>query len=199
MTPRLRLLFLGLIALAAVLATASVVLLVTRGGGAANAGSQIGGPFTLTGEDGQKVSDTDFRGRYMLLFFGFTHCPDVCPLTLQRIADALEAAPELKDKVTPVLISVDPERDTPAAMKEYVAYFGPTFRGLTGSPDEIAAVLAAYGVYARKVKLEGSALDYTVDHSSFIYLFGPDGAFLTVFDPQQDSAALAAKLKETVK
>jgi len=199
MTPRLRLLFLGLIALAAVIATAAVVLLVTQGGGSAGAGRQIGGPFTLIGEDGQKVSDSDFRGRYLLVFFGFTHCPDVCPMTLQRIADALEAAPELKDKVTPLLISVDPERDTPAAMKEYVAYFGPAFRGLTGTPDEIAAVLKAYGVYAKKVKLEGSALDYTVDHSSFIYLLGPDGRFITLFDPQQDSAALAARLKETVK
>ncbi len=195
MSPRMRLIFLGLIALFAAAATAGIVVLAT---GQKDSGS-IGGGFTLTAEDGRRVTDADFRGRYMLAFFGFTNCPDVCPMTLQRIADALEAAPELKDKVTPVLISVDPERDTPEKMKAYVGYFGPTFRGLTGTPAEIEAVLRDYGVFAKKVPLENSALGYTVDHSSFIYLFDREGSFITVFDPSLEADALAAKLKETVK
>lgn len=195
MTSRMRLIFLGLIALCAAAATAAIVLLATP---KKDAGG-IGGGFTLTAENGQRVSDSDFHGRYMLAFFGFTNCPDVCPMTLQRIADAFEAAPHLKDRVTPVLISVDPERDTPEKLKAYVGYFGPTFRGLTGTPAEIGAVLKAYGVYAKKVPLKDSALGYTIDHSSFIYLFDPDGAFVTVFDPSMDSTALAEKLKETVK
>jgi cytochrome oxidase Cu insertion factor (SCO1/SenC/PrrC family) len=195
MSPRLRLILLGLIALFAAAATAAVVLLAS--GKKADGG--IGGPFTLTAENGQRATDADFHGRYMLAFFGFTNCPDVCPMTLQRIADALEAEPTLKPKLTPVLISVDPERDTPEKLKDYVGYFGPSFRGLTGTPEEIGAVLKAYGVYAKKVKLEDSALGYTIDHSSFIYLFDPDGSFVTVFDPSMESAALAAKLKETIK
>lgn len=196
MSPRLRLIMLGLIALFAAAATAGIVLLAT---GKKQETAGIGGPFTLTAENGQRVTDADFHGRYMLVFFGFTNCPDVCPMTLQRIADALEANPALVPRITPVLVSVDPERDTPDKMKAYVGYFGPTFRGLTGSPEEIGKVLKAYGVYAKKVELKDSALGYTVDHSSFIYLFDPDGNFVTVFDPSLDSAALAAKLKETVK
>jgi protein SCO1/2 len=195
MSPRLRLIMLSLIALFAAAGTAGIVLLAT--GNRQETG--VGGPFTLTAENGQRVTDADFHGRYMLAFFGFTNCPDVCPMTLQRIADALEDEPSLKTRVTPVLISVDPERDTPEKMKDYVAYFGPSFRGLTGSQSEIAAVLKSYGVYAKKVKLEDSALGYTIDHSSFIYLFDPEGQFVTVFDPSLDSAALAAKLKGTVK
>lgn len=196
MPPRLRLIFLALIALCAAGATAGIVLLATSG--KADTG-RIGGDFTLTAENGERVTAADFRGRYMLAFFGFTNCPDVCPMTLQRIADALAAAPELKQKVTPVLFSVDPERDTPEKLKDYVGYFGPEFRGLTGTPAEIGAVLKAYGVYAKKVPLENSALGYTMDHSSFIYLFDADGVFKTVFDPSLDADALAVKLKETVK
>ena len=158
-----------------------------------------GGDFVLQAIEGP-LDTRSLRGKVLLIYFGYVNCPDVCPVSIAAGAGALNAlSPDERERTRMIMVSVDPERDTPAAMKEYVAYFGPTFRGLTGSPDEIAAVLAAYGVYARKVKLEGSALDYTVDHSSFIYLFGPDGAFLTVLDPQQDSAALAAKLKETVK
>lgn len=194
-----RALFLGLIAIAAAVATAAVMLLVTGSGRQAPAVSDMGGAFTLTDQDGKRVTEADFRGRYMLLFFGFTNCPDVCPLTLQRIADALESAPGLKQKLTPVLITVDPERDTPEKMKDYVAYFGPEFRGLTGTPEEIATVLKAFKVYAKKVPLPDSALGYTMDHSALIYLYGPDGVFVTAYDPALDAAALAAKLQENVK
>lgn len=197
----LRLILLGLICLVAAVATAATVLLATGGPDrrATQPARQIGGAFTLLGEDGQTVTEADFRGRYMLVFFGFTNCPDVCPLALQRIADALALAPRPAARLTPVLISVDPERDTPAKMKAYVGYYGPDFRGLTGSPEQIGAVIKAYGVYARKVNLEGSALDYTVDHSGLIYLYDPSGAFVTAFDPAVDAEGLAAKLKENVK
>ena len=196
MTRTIRLVLLALIAIAAALATASIVGLLQTG--APPATTTVGGPFTLTDESGKPVTNADFKGRYMLLFFGFTYCPDVCPMTLQRIADALDAAPALKDKVTPVLITVDPARDTPAKMKDYVHYFGPNFRGLTGTAEQIAATLKAFGVYARRVDLKDSALGYTMDHSSLLYLFDRDGNFVTLFDPSLDSAALAAKLKESV-
>lgn len=191
-----RLVFLGLIALAAALATASVMFLVQ--GIEQQPRPAIGGAFTLTDQDGRTVTQETYKGRAMLVFFGFTNCPDVCPMTLQRIADAFDAAPELKTKVTPVLVSVDPGRDTPAKMKEYVGYFGPEFVGLTGTPEQIGKVLKTYGVYAKKVEMPDSALGYTMDHSSLIYLYGPDGAFVTTMDPSMDSAALAAKLKENV-
>ncbi len=193
-----RALFLALIAIAAAVGTAAVTLLVLREA-PAPAVAGLGGAFSLTDQDGKRVTEADFRGRYMLIFFGFTNCPDVCPMTLQRIADALDVAPALKSKLTPVLVSVDPERDTPAALKSYVAAFGPEFRGLTGSPDEIAAMLKAYKVYAKKVPLDGSALGYTMDHSALIYLYGPDGAFVTAYDPALDPPALAARLQETIK
>ncbi|MBL9012172.1 MAG: SCO family protein [Alphaproteobacteria bacterium] len=200
MTNRMRTLFLGLIALAAAVATAAVMLLAmgTPAPRPAAAGD-VGGAFTLTDQDGRRVTEADFRGRYLLLFFGFTNCPDVCPMTLGRIADALDIAPALKEKLTPVLVSVDPERDTPANLKAYLAFFGPEFRGLTGSPEEIAAVLKAYKVYAKRTELPDSALEYTMDHSSLIFLYGPDGAFITAFDPSLDAAGLAAELTKTVR
>lgn len=194
-----RALFLGLIAIAAAVATVALMLLVTGNGRQGPVAAGMGGAFSLTDQDGRRVTEADFRGRYLLLFFGFTNCPDVCPMTLQRIADALEIAPALKQKLTPVLVSIDPERDTSDKMKEYVGYFGPEFRGLTGTPEEIAAVVAAYKVYAKKVELPGSALGYTMDHSALIYLYGPDGTFITAYDPALDAAALAGKLQENVK
>ena len=198
MSKRLRILFLVLIAIAATTATLGIVLLSQAGPGKGSA-TTMGGPFALTDQTGKQVTEATYRGRYMLIFFGFTNCPDVCPLTLQRIADALDIAPDIAPRVVPILISVDPERDTPEKLKEYVAFFGPSFQGLTGTPDQIGALLKSYGVYAKKVPLPESALQYTVDHSSFIYLYGPDGAFITVFDPALEPEALAAKLKETIK
>ncbi|BCW86897.1 hypothetical protein sos41_00190 [Alphaproteobacteria bacterium SO-S41] len=198
MPPRTRAVFLALIAIAAAVATAAVTILLTSERQVGGQAAQVGGAFALTDQDGKRVTEADFRGRYMLIFFGFTNCPDVCPMTLQRIADALDAVPALKERLTPVLITVDPERDTPAVMKEYVGFFGPEFRGLTGTQAEIDAVLKAYKVYAKKVPLPDSALGYTMDHGGLIYLYGPDGAFVTAYDPSLDVTALAARLKENV-
>ena len=196
MSNRLRLVLLVLIVLAAATAVAATMLLMQgKDGPTVSSKARLGGPFSLVNQDGKRVTDADFAGRYRIMFFGFTNCPDVCPTTLQLLADTLEKAPELADKVSVMLVSVDPARDTPEALKTYVTYFDPRFQGLTGTPEEIGAMLKAYGVYAKKVPLEDSALGYTMDHSAFIYLYGPDGDFITAFDPALKPEDLAAKLK----
>lgn len=152
----------------------------------------VGGPFTLTDHRGKRVSDADFRGRYMLVFFGFTFCPDVCPTALQVSAAALDKLGPKAERVAPVFISVDPERDTPEAMARYVESFHPRLVGLTGSAEEIAAVAKSYRVYYRKAKDDKSAAGYTMDHSSIVYLMGPDGKFITHFTHTTSVDAMAA-------
>ena len=191
MTARMRLVFLGLIALVVFNGMTALIMLMNRPAALVSPG----GDFALVDQDGRAVTAADFRGRHMLVFFGFTNCPDVCPMSLQRIAEALDAAPELLERLTPVLVSVDPERDTPRRMKEYLAYFGPAFRGLTGTQAQIDAMVKAYRVYARRVPLEDSALGYTMDHSGLIYLYDPQGEFVRTYDPSIESAALADALK----
>jgi len=142
----------------------------------------IGGPFSLVGgEDGETVTDRDFRGRYRLVFFGFTHCPDICPGELQVIAQALDLLGDKAAKVVPIFITLDPERDTPQIMAGYVESFGPNFVGLTGSPEAIAAVAKEYRVTYAKVENKDSPGDYSVDHSALVYLMDPDGKYLTHF------------------
>jgi protein SCO1/2 len=142
----------------------------------------IGGPFSLVGgEDGETVTDRDFRGRYRLVFFGFTHCPDICPAELQVIAQALDLLGDKAAKVVPIFITLDPERDTPQIMAGYVKSFGPNFVGLTGSPKAIAAVAKEYRVTYAKVENKDSPGDYSVDHSALVYLMDPDGKYLTHF------------------
>jgi protein SCO1/2 len=156
----------------------------------------IGGPFTLTDHHGKRVADTDFGGRYRLMFFGFTHCPDVCPTALQAVTAALAKLGPGADAVTPIFVSVDPTRDTPEALAAYLSSFDPRIVGLTGSEAEIAAVAKAYRVYAKKVADAGSADGYTIDHSALLYLFDRQGAYLTHFshgsDPDDIAKALAA-------
>ncbi len=154
-----------------------------------------GGPFTLTDNKGVRVTDETYRGRPMLIFFGFTSCPDVCPLTLQKLADALQIVGPLSPAPVPILISVDPARDNVAMMDAYVSSFGDAFVGLTGTQEEVDQVVAAYRVYARRVDLPDSALEYTVDHSSYVYVMGADGAFITVLSPDGDATAMAEALK----
>lgn len=196
MPARTRAVFIFLIGLAALIAAGSIMLL-SQGNPAGRA--TVAPRFTLTDQDGKQVTERDFRGKAMLVFFGFTNCPDVCPLTLQKIADTLELAPELAGKLTPVFISVDPERDTPDKMKAYAAYFSPEIRALSGTPEQTAEVISAFKVYAKKVPLPDSALGYTMDHSSLIYLYDADGAFVTGWDPTIASEKLAAELKQNVK
>ncbi len=136
----------------------------------------IGGPFTLENGNGQAVTDRSFRGKYMLVYFGYTYCPDVCPTTLQSIANAMDALGSKANDVVPVFITVDPWRDTPQVVKRYAAAFSSRLVGLTGTPEEIDKAERAYHVYAAKHVIGPN--EYSMDHSSVIYLMGKDGQFI---------------------
>ena len=165
-------------------------------------GARIGGPFTLTNQDGQRVSSDQFDGQYRLVYFGYTYCPDICPVDLQQIGLAMkqleESDPEVAKRVQPIFITTDPERDTPAVMKEYVAAFHPRLIGLTGTPEEIAAVSKSFGVYALKQENEGSS-EYLVNHSRLAMLFGPKGDPIALLPHEDGANAIAAELKKWVK
>jgi protein SCO1 len=156
----------------------------------------IGGPFSLVGADGKPVTDRDFRGRYMMIFFGFTHCPDICPAELQVIAQALEQLGDKAKKVVPIFITLDPERDAPEDMANYVKSFGPNFVGLTGSQEAIAAAAKAYRVAYSKVENKDSAGDYSVDHSALVYLMDPEGQYVTHFSYGLSADQMAEKLEK---
>lgn len=168
--------------------------LLPKGGVRSIGQATVGGPFTLTDHKGRRVSSQDFQGKFMLVFFGFTFCPDVCPTALQVSSAALDKLGAKAERVVPVFITIDPERDTPEAMERYVASFHPRMVGLTGSQGEIDAVARAYRVYYRKVKDERSSAGYTMDHSSIVYLMGPDGAFVTHFTHTTSADTMAAGL-----
>jgi protein SCO1/2 len=157
----------------------------------------LGGPFTLTDQDGAQRSDSEFRGKYMLVFFGYTFCPDVCPTTLAVMAAALDKMGSAADRIVPIFISVDPERDKPEVLKAYLSAFGPRFIGLTGTEEEIAAAAKAYRVYVQAHKDDGP--NYTVDHSGVVYLMDPSGAFLANYSLDASPETLAADLtKQTI-
>src|SRR6201997_226861 len=153
----------------------------------------IGGPFQLTDQAGQTVTEKSMLGHPTLVFFGFTHCPDVCPTTLFEMSEVLKAMGKDGDGVNAYSISVDPERDTMAAMKEHLSSFDPRLKGLTGSPEEIAKVLSEYRVYARKVPLKDG--DYTMDHTALIYLMDRDGKFVSPFNINRKPEDAASDLK----
>lgn len=158
----------------------------------------VGGPFSLTDQNGRKVTEKDFLGKYMLVFFGYTYCPDVCPTELQVMMAALDAMGPEAANIQPVFISIDPERDTPDVLKSYVANFGPRLIGLTGTPDEVAVAAKAYRVFYAKAGATASATDYLMDHSSIIYLMGPDGRFVKHMPYTTDAPKLAQDLKEAL-
>jgi protein SCO1/2 len=141
---------------------------------------RFGGPFALTASDGRRVTDKDFAGRFMLIYFGYTRCPDVCPLDLLTMAQALKALGAGADKVQALFITVDPARDTPAALADYAGSFDTRILGLTGSEADIAAAVRAYKVHRVKYTPAGHPDDYGIDHSSLTYLMGPDGVFRTL-------------------
>ena len=141
----------------------------------------IGGPFALTDQNGKTVTDQDFRGRFMLVFFGFTHCPDICPAELQVMSRSLDALGPKAEEVVPIFITLDPERDTPEVMGAYVKNFGARFLGLTGSPEAIAAVAKAYRIAYSKFQEDPASSDYSIDHSALGYLMGKDGEYVTHF------------------
>jgi cytochrome oxidase Cu insertion factor (SCO1/SenC/PrrC family) len=161
------------------------------GGGTA---SLVGGPFTLEDGGGKQVTDRDFRGKYMLVYFGYTFCPDVCPTTLSEVADALDRLGAKAESLQPIFITVDPARDTPAVMKQYAADFTPRLIGLTGSEEQIAKVAQAYRVYYAKHRMGPGPNDYAMDHSSVLYLMGPDGRFIAPIRADEDGAQMAIDL-----
>jgi protein SCO1/2 len=166
------------------------------------AGARLGGPFTLTDHNGKRVSDTQFAGSYRIVYFGYTFCPDVCPTGLQKLSQGLrlfeKSDPERAAKVQPIFITVDPQRDTPPVMKQYVAAFHPRLVGLTGTPEEIEAVKKSFAVYSKAQKAEGAS-EYLVDHMSQAMLFGPDGAPIALLPQDESGEAVAAVLEQWVR
>jgi protein SCO1 len=169
------------IATAIVIAVVVILMHPWRTLNDAGSGADIGGPFTLTDQNGNQVTEAILQDHLNLVYFGYTYCPDVCPTTLQDITTALDSMGDDAGQVQPIFITVDPERDTVQVMKEYVGWFHPSLIGLTGTVDQIDAVKAAYRVYSNKVPQEDDETgdNYLVDHSSVIYVMGPDGKYLT--------------------
>jgi protein SCO1 len=153
----------------------------------------VGGPFHLEDQNGRPVSDQDMKGRPFLVFFGFTHCPDVCPTTLFDISEVLKRLGKDADHTGALFITVDPERDTPAVLKDYLSNFDPHLRGLTGDAAAVEAALRAYRVYAKKVPLPGG--DYTMDHTAVVYLMDKDGRFVAPFNLKRTPQAAADDLR----
>ncbi len=185
-----------------VIAALAVGFLVVRFGPAlvdgesTASGVAIGGPFVLTDASGRTVTADDFKGRWMLVYFGYTHCPDACPTTLNSIALALAKMPAgPRAKIAPVFITVDPARDTPSLMQTYTQAFDPQITGLSGTPAQITDVEQEYHVYAQKHEITGSHGDYEMDHSSVLYVMNPAGQFAAVLDDTMPPEQLAKRLQ----
>lgn len=159
----------------------------------------IGGDFSLIDGTGKTVTNKDFRGKYMLVYFGFTHCPDICPTSLLLIQNAINQLGDKGKQVVPMFITLDPERDTPDAVGKYVAHFGPSFVGLSGSPAQIKQAADAYKIYYRKVQEPDSAMGYVIDHSGFMYLMDPDGKYVTHFPHTIAEQSLTDGLAAAIK
>jgi protein SCO1/2 len=187
----------------AVVGVLVAVMLMASGGYLFLTGSQpaaltVGGPFSLIDGDGKPVTEQTWRGKYMLVYFGYTFCPDVCPTTLTAVSHALDKLGSKSDRIQPLFITVDPKRDTPAVVKQYAAAFGPRIVGLTGSPEQVAAAAKAYRVYFAEHRTGPGPDDYSMDHSSVLYLMGPDGRFIAPVRADQDGPELAAALTKLV-
>src|SRR4051812_21082842 len=165
-------------------------------------GAAIGGPFTLVDQNGRTTSDRDFAGRYRIVYFGFSHCPDVCPTDLQKIGAGLssfeEKNPERGARVQPIFITVDPERDTPAELKPWLAAFHPRLVGLTGTPEQIAAVAKSYGIIYQKQEVQPGG-GYAVNHGRYTYLFGPDNKPIALLPSDKSADEVASELDKWVK
>src|SRR5438132_769217 len=153
----------------------------------------IGGPFKLTDQNGKVITEQDLKGHPFLVFFGFTHCPDVCPTTLFEVSEILRALGPDADRVRALFITVDPERDTPGVIKDYLSSFDPHLAGLTGDPGAVTAVAKAYRVYFKKVPLDQGG--YTMDHTAIVYLMDKEGRFVAPFSLKRTTDAAAAELR----
>lgn len=185
----------GWIAQDSLLKSDPVVSVEQRGFFTTDAASVIGGPFQLTDQNGRKRDSAEFRGKLMLIYFGFTYCPDVCPTALTVVTTALDQLGEQADAVVPILITIDPERDTSAVLKDYVAQFSPRYIGLTGSDREIAQVAKAFRVYYAKSPGSGGA-PYLMDHTSLLYLMDQNGRFHTHFTHNNRAEDIAAAVRK---
>ena len=160
------------------------------------AASSVGGPFTLLDQDGKAVTEADFAGATHLVFFGFTHCPDICPTTLQQISDVLAALGPKAKGMKVAFITVDPERDTPANLKAYLSSFDPRITGLTGSPTQVAAAVKSYRAYSRKVP--GKDGDYTMEHTALVYVMDAKNRFLGALNLMRPADETAAELAKRI-
>jgi protein SCO1/2 len=165
-----------------------------RGAAGTMLASAIGGPFQLTDQNGRTATDADLKGKWSLVYFGYTHCPDACPTALNAISIALEDLGAKRDAVRPVFITVDPERDTPEALKAYVTSFDAPILALTGTPEQIARAAKGYRVYFAKHQEPGG--DYSMDHSSVIYVMDPQGRFTATFTHESTPEQIAERLKK---
>jgi protein SCO1/2 len=170
-----------------------VILFMTEGHVPGGGPSAIGGPFKLIDQDGKPITDQEFKGRPLLVFFGYTHCPDICPTTLFEMSEVLRVLGKDADQVNALFITVDPERDTPAMMKDYLSSFDPHMRGATGDQKAIDAVEKAYRVYAKKVPTKDG--DYSMDHTALVYLMDKQGRFVAPFKLDRKPEAAAADLR----
>ena len=191
---------LAAVVFAAILVLAASVLLALafrdnpKGAAGTMLASAIGGPFQLVDQNGKRVSDADLKGKWQLLFFGYTHCPDACPTALNEIALALDRLGDKRNAVRVVFITVDPERDTPEVLKTYVQSFDASIVALTGSPHQVAQAAKAYRVfYAKHPRPDGG---YDMDHSAVIYVMDPQGRFTATFTPDTSAPAIAERLQK---
>lgn len=187
------LLVLGAFVAGLVLFTTVVFIVTGRSPAPIAMPSAVGGPFNLVDQNNKPITDQDMKGHPFLVFFGFTHCPDVCPTTLFEVSEILRAAGPAAKDARALFITVDPERDTPQVLKDYLGSFDPRVVGVTGDSEAIAAVIKAYRVYAKKVPTDGGG--YTMDHTAIVYLMGKDGRFVTPFNMKRRPEEAAEDLK----
>jgi len=187
------LLALGAFVAGLILFTAVIFIVTGRTPAPIAVSSAVGGPFNLLDQNAKPITDRDMKGRPFLVFFGFTHCPDVCPTTLFDISETLRALGPDADRIGALFVTVDPERDTPAVLKDYLSSFDPRVIGVTGDPAAVASMEKAYRVYAKKVPLDGGG--YTMDHTALVYLMNKDGAFVAPFNMKRRPEEAAADLK----
>jgi protein SCO1/2 len=165
------------------------------GGGASPRSSAIGGPFKLTDQNGQPITDADLKGKPFLVFFGYTHCPDVCPTTLFDVSEVMRSLGKDADRTKALFITVDPDRDTPAVLKDYLSSFDPHLVGATGDQKTVDTVEKEYRVYAKKVPT-GKDGDYSMDHSAIVYLMDKQGRFVAPFKLDRKPEQAAAELRK---
>lgn len=199
MTRRIRILAIaGAVLVGGAIGLAASLWFVPGGVPALSGAAAIGGPFTLVDQNGETRTDRDFRGRFMLVTFGYTHCPDICPVTVQAIGDTLDQLGPAADQVAGIFVSVDPQRDTPAALKDYVHSVSPRIVALTGSPAQIAAAARAYRVYYRVNGDPARDQHYAVDHTALLYLMDREGRFVTHFTHQTPAATMVAAIRRVL-